>query len=374
MTDTTVKFFESTQSGAPALPSSAGSLITLLDACLVNGYGSVTLDSLVISGNVATATVSTGHGFAMYGDAGPVVRISGATPGGLNGDWRIASIPTAQIFTFVTSGLSNQNATGTMAAKRAPAGWEKAFSGPNKAAYRALSGTRFYLRIDDTAAAHARVVAYEEMTDVDTGTNPFPTDAQIPGGHYFVKQASWWRLFCDHKTLYLLAHHHNPGWDGNEFNVHDICFGDFASFKPADAYAAVLAGTYDGSVSGITLVGPPIDGRRVSARHANGSTLSVISGSYLPKSNMTTDRIGLTAQNAYPSPASGGLVVVPMPIWDSGPYWRGHFRGLYSPMHSLITHGTTETTAEGRVLYVCQIPYDYGPLYAQAAFDLTGPW
>ncbi len=375
MTDTTVKFFESTQSGAPSLTGSAGSLITVLDACLVNGYGSVTLDSLVISGNVATGTKSTGHGFAMYGSAGPVIQISGATLAGLNGEWRIASIPNAQTLTFNTSGISNQTATGTIAAKRAPAGWEKAFSGTNKAVYRALSGTRFYLRIDDTAGALARVVAYEEMTGVDTGTNPFPTNSQVSGGHYFSKLTPfWWKLFCDHKTLYLFAHHHNPGWDGNEFAFNDIGFGDFNSFKTADAYAAVLTGTKANNVCGLTYVGAPVDGRRVSARASDGSTLSVINGSYLPQSNLTTAVIGLTAKNAYPNPASGGLVAVPYPIWDSGPYWRGNFRGLYSPMHSLMTDRTIETTADGRVLFVYNICYDYGPLYAQAAFDLTGPW
>ena len=34
--------FKSTDSGAPVLDGQAGSLVTLLDACLVTGYGSKT--------------------------------------------------------------------------------------------------------------------------------------------------------------------------------------------------------------------------------------------------------------------------------------------------------------------------------------------
>lgn len=376
MPDTTVKFFDKAQSGAPALAKSAGSLIALLDACLINGYGSITLDSLTITDGIATAIKSTGHGFTMTGAAGPVIAISGvSTPTALNGEWRIATIPTSTTLTFAVPGISNQTATGTIAVKRAPAGWEKVFSGTNKAVYRALSGTRFYLRVDDTAAASARIVAYESMSDVDTGTNPFPTAAQESGGHLFKKALAntWWRLVADQKTLYLLANYQDDGWT-DEFPSQCIGFGDIASFKTADVYAATLIGTKaDGSVCGLAYVGAPSDGRRVTARAHDGATLSVVNGSYLPKSNTTADRIGMTAQTAYPNPASAGLVVAPMPVWDSGPVWRGHFRGLYSPMHALITHGTTEATADGQVLYLARF---YTAIYehAQAVFDLTGPW
>ena len=43
MPDTTVKVFQNTDTGAPTLNAIVGNLISVLDACLVNGYGSVTL-------------------------------------------------------------------------------------------------------------------------------------------------------------------------------------------------------------------------------------------------------------------------------------------------------------------------------------------
>jgi len=58
MPDTSVVYFDSTMTGAPALSGTAGTLIGLLDACLQDGFGGVTLDSLVVASNVATATYS----------------------------------------------------------------------------------------------------------------------------------------------------------------------------------------------------------------------------------------------------------------------------------------------------------------------------
>jgi hypothetical protein len=66
-----IKYFDSTMAGAPSMADAAGNLVAVLDACLVDGVGSVTLDSLVVAGDVATGTLSTGHGFTMAGLTGP---------------------------------------------------------------------------------------------------------------------------------------------------------------------------------------------------------------------------------------------------------------------------------------------------------------
>ena len=52
-----VVYFTSTMSGAPTLTNTAGSLIGILDACLVDGLGSVTLDSLVVAHIYAVAVL-----------------------------------------------------------------------------------------------------------------------------------------------------------------------------------------------------------------------------------------------------------------------------------------------------------------------------
>lgn len=124
MTDTSVRYYDSTMTGAPnTVNNTAGGLLSVLNACLDTGFNSVTLTSLAVSSNVATATKAN-HGFAALTDGTirvyPVIRISGATPAELNGDWRLASIPDADTFTFATTGISDQTASGTITAKRAP--------------------------------------------------------------------------------------------------------------------------------------------------------------------------------------------------------------------------------------------------------------
>ena len=369
MTDiTTVKFFDSAQSSAPALSSSAGSLIALLDACLVNGYGSITLDSLVISSNIATATKSTGHGFAMTGTAGPVVRLAGVSvPAALNADWRIVSIPSANTFTFITSGISDQTATGTITAKRAPAGWEKVFSGTNKAVYRALTGTRLYLRVDDSAA-DTRFVGYESMTDVDTGTDAFPTSAQQSGGYYFNKR-SYWRLFADDRTLYLFSA--TQAWGTEVTFTSTLAFGDINSFKVADSFGAIISGQESSNTLVRLFQTEEFSVGQVSARGADGVTKSVTNTTYIPKDNNNSKYVGRGMEEAYPNPASGGLIVIPYPVWDYGKCWHGNLRGFYVPLHSIQSDGVTETTADGRALLLCRFLSTVG---IQAVFDLTGPW
>src|SRR5262245_30017438 len=130
----TVRVYRSTDSSAPTLSNNNGSFVTLLDKCLVSGYGS-----------------------------------------------------------------------------NAAAGWAIEFTGTNKRVYRAPSGSRMRLRVSDTgsgteATGYARVRGFESMSDVDTGTGPFPTDAQVSGGLYcaYASGASRpWILVADEKRFWF---------------------------------------------------------------------------------------------------------------------------------------------------------------------------
>ena len=239
------KFYHSDMTDAPAMTTAAGGIINVLDACLINGFNSKTLTSLTVSGGVATATVSGGHGFTQYA----VVAISGATPSGLNGSHRVATVPGSTTFTFDATGISNATATGTITAIVEDAGWTKAFTGKNKAAYNsATSDSGFYFRIDDSGAYSVGqpVRGYEAMTDVDTGTRAFPTVAQQAN---FATRRSTdasgdrvWVLVADDKFFYLFirlaaaAERHQA-----------IYFGDIASFDPAEANACVISAVNSGT-------------------------------------------------------------------------------------------------------------------------------
>lgn len=204
-----VRYYHSEMADAPVLSGTAGALIAVLDACLVNGFGTKAINNLTVTDGIATAQISSGHTFG----EGDVLRIAGVTGAlsGLNDDWRLASV-TADTVTWSVEGLSIPagSATGTITCLRAPAGWEKVFSATNRAAYRSLRHAEhngLFLYVDDTGTTTARVRGYEAMTDIDTGTGPFPTDAQMSGGGWWGKStaasatAREWILAADARRL-----------------------------------------------------------------------------------------------------------------------------------------------------------------------------
>ena len=123
--DTSVKLFRSTMPGAPALRGQVGSLISLLDACLVNGWGSQTASSVIITGGVATATFPADHAAAVES----VVLVAGATPAGLNGEQKVPAVA-PNVIRWATA-EADGTATGTITVKMAAAGWTKVYTGTN---------------------------------------------------------------------------------------------------------------------------------------------------------------------------------------------------------------------------------------------------
>jgi len=365
---TEVKVFNSTDTGAPVLSSIAGTLISVLDACLTNGYGSVTLDSVVIAGNVATCTKSTGHGLTALGSVGPVIRMSGVSvPSALNADWRI-TVVSSTVFTFATTGLTDQTATGTISAKRAPAGFTKAFSGTNLAAYRSddVVGTRLYLRVDDTGTTTARIRGYEVMTDVSTGTGLFPTDTQISGGGYCAKANAAnveWILLTDGRMIYFFCDYSN-----NNTYLGGFVFGDIDSYVSSDPHGCVLICA--------TAAGTPI-----SLCYLSNTDASYLARSYTQLGTSTLSAryshgkstyLGAGGQS-YPAPANNSIYLWPVECWEGADNARGMMPGLWNPIHrGTIEQGLTIENIPnlpGRELLIQIVNSPY-----QAAFDITGPW
>lgn len=191
---TDIKFYVHTNNNAPQLQNAYGSMINVLDACLINGIDIGAISSLTASGTTATALFSSSHNLMQY----QVIKIAGANQAEFNGEHRILSIPDTQSVTFELASVpSASSATGAISASLPPLGWEKPFSSVNgggggKAAYRStnlLLPSRPFLRVVDeldpaytaTYAKYAKVGIVEDMTDIDTmlgvqapydGTNP----------------------------------------------------------------------------------------------------------------------------------------------------------------------------------------------------------
>ncbi|MDI9720486.1 hypothetical protein QM294_06585 [Acinetobacter junii] len=179
---TDIKFYVHTNTNAPQLQNAYGSMINVLDACLVNGFGSQTVSTLTASGTTVTATFGAAHNFKQY----QVIKITGATQTEFNGEHRILTVPNANSITFqLAAAPSVTTATGTITASLPPLGWEKPFSSAHssgvggKAAYRSLNlllPSRPFLRVVDerdpaytaTYAKYAKVGIVEDMANIDT--------------------------------------------------------------------------------------------------------------------------------------------------------------------------------------------------------------
>lgn len=262
--DTSVKFVTENMPGAPVLSGAAGTLISVLDALLVTGFGLRAATSVTVAGGVATVTLSSDANNPNLLHSVILVDGVAAPMADLNGEQRVtaASTTTLQFSTAVADGT----ATGTITVKSAPAGWEKLYSGTNKAVYRSthLQSAKHCLRVDDAGTTTARVIAYESMTDVDTGVGPFPTSVQFSGGGYWHKSsvanatARGYIFAADSRHLNVAQR--PDASSGYVANIRG--FGDPLVFAPAgDAWATVLsyagssfASSYDaGTFTGSTM-------------------------------------------------------------------------------------------------------------------------
>lgn len=246
-----VKWYSSAMPGAPQLRNIAGDLIAVLDWCLVNGSATTAVQSIVVSGGVATVTFASAHTFQKH----QIVEIGGVTGAltALNDQWRVAGV-TSLALTFPASGAADGTASGTITCKTPGLGWQKAFSGTNKAAYRSqdVTGTQFYLRIDDTTAISAIGAGYESMSGIDTGTGIFlPSGGSTPSASddWTKSQDStarpWW-IVGDGRTFYYCGRYGT--------NVYGSAFGDFASWAPVDGFGCLISSGGPSSSAALTIV------------------------------------------------------------------------------------------------------------------------
>lgn len=163
--------YRSSDASAPVLSGTVGALTALLDACLVNGYGS-----------------------------------------------------------------------------KSAAGWTIAWTATNKRSYLMPAGNAFSLDVDDSGpgtggAQEAIVRGWEVETAVETGTNPFPTVAQIAANVPNWRKSSaassaprGWILIADDRSFILGI------LDGDVASAYKVYyFGDIYSLKSGDGYRTIIS-------------------------------------------------------------------------------------------------------------------------------------
>ena len=377
-----VKRYTSTMTGAPTLNGTVGSLITLLDACLKDGFNTKEVSTAEQTAGVATVTTSGAHGYAVN----DVVVISGANESAWNNEFRVLTAATNS-FTCAIAATTNSPATGTLSVKIAPLGWTKPFSGTDKAAYLPQAQyVQCYLRVQDDASTPtsangrwAKVRGYESMSDVDTGEGLFPTAAQRANGLSVVKSSSsdatardWW-LVGDGGIIYF-------GSIGvSSYNLYSgHLFGDINSLKSGDAYSSAIHGfttdtapnwpsdndfaNVDNSSTGLYLAR--------SYTQLGGSIAGYRQGATIWSTSMGYN--GLT----YPHPPNNGLLFAEVAIAESADVRSFALPGLYQPLHTTpLAHLATVTdvpSLPGRTLQAFDL--SVAIWRAQCLFDITGPW
>ena len=173
---TDIKFFVHTNNNAPQLSNTWGALASVLDACLITGFGNQAASSAQINGKVLTLTTGATHNLKV----GQVIALSGATQAEFNTEYRITLVPNAttiQIDLALDSTLAAL--TGTINISLPPLGWVKEFSSGGKRAYRnadTVDQSRPFLRVVDeidpvwssSYAKYAKVGIVDQMSDIDT--------------------------------------------------------------------------------------------------------------------------------------------------------------------------------------------------------------
>lgn len=252
-----VKWYSSAMQGAPFLSSgsagsshttSAGTLITMLKAILVNGFGSLSLSSATYDDTASTITLTTATTHAYLVDQ--IIEVSGANESGFNGEFRVVSVTSNKLVLALDNGTpAAATATGTLTIKIPSLGWAVEFE--DAANYLCIfkrtdaAATPIRLRVDNSAWSGwnansgyiAKVQMVEDVTDINTYT--LVREYQWPCSHSYGRLD--WQAVGDSRILYFL-----PSYGGyaNSYPGARPCFafGDITTLRAGDKYHCLLTG------------------------------------------------------------------------------------------------------------------------------------
>jgi hypothetical protein len=327
----TVRVYRSTDASAPSLTGTAGSLVSVLDACLVNGYGSQTAAGWTKSFSTTNKAAYRQNATGANNSASPMyLYVDDAVPGTHGGrEARVCGFETMSAITptgtgqFPTSGQSTVG-VGTLVVRKS--------------------------------------------VSADGTVRP-------------------WVLIANGQTLYLFV-------ETGDFVSPYPCtlafwFGDFKSYKASDTYAVMIVGRTAEAQTGLfqempSMIGP---GGAVTynmanvmlghfiARHwtglggsvkcgklweynravdsngngtgANGSWSSDTAAPIAPQ--MGPGRFSTTVALPYPHGPDQGMLLSPIYL-NHGNGIRGYFYGLWGALHDRpLNHGDTITIASGNM-------------------------
>lgn len=235
-------WYDSSETGMPIMNNVAGSFIAVLDACLIDGFNTKTISSIVVASGVATVNC-TAHGYTAT--VQKPVEISGSSESALNGKKQVLTVA-ADTFTYAAPGVPDGTYTGTLSAKRPGLGWIKAFSGTNKAIYQRtdVAATTNMLRVDNNFVSPADTISnyvfmVESATDIDSYTSKAPSSDSycLWSNGPNTSTAKTWAIIGDGKRIFVMVPNGSTTYSGH----HLYFFGDPDLFKPSDSYGCLIS-------------------------------------------------------------------------------------------------------------------------------------
>jgi hypothetical protein len=350
----TVRVYRSSDGSAPTLTGATGSLVALLDAILVNGYG---------------AQAAAG--------------------------WTIA-------YTATNKRAYQQNTTGS----NLPTG---AFlyvddAGPGAGGAREARACGF-----ETMSA---------ITPVGTGQFPTSSQSSIGFGALVIRKSTTadstaraWTCIANGQTIYLFI---ETGDYINPVMALPFVFGDFFSYRSGDHYAicivgrtaentnspvnepfqafyaitsAYLANTIIGhyvarswtGVGGSTMIGKHVDQVKMGASTAGSGVSSGVSLASNINNTLLGSAPNFSSGFPYPNGPDGACWVSPIWIHHNSSV-RGYFKGLWAPLHDRpLNHDDTYSVSGGNLngksmIVQSLLGYTNGAVPAQVHIETSDTW
>lgn len=392
LVDTSVKHFLSSMYGAPVQNGQAGSKISVLDACLITGFGLRAATRITVAAGVATVEFAVGASLPPPPDS--VVLLAGAAQALLNGEQRVTESANG-VFKFRTAAPDSvDNGTG-ITFKFAALGWAKLFTGTNQAVYRSTDPQSYgmYLYVDDRATTAASMRGYESMSAIDAGSAPFPTVAQRDTGCWWAKSSAAntsptrWLLVGDSR---FFVDNTAPSTASSATSTAGgtRAFGDLLALRKAgDAYACLLCG---GTSQANVLSSPnngSLDVGASTSWYFMPRAITGLGASVAPEIKSYVGTIsagsGMDASlGVFPSDVDGELKMSQI-YFSNFPVSTGTPRAVvpgyrYVPQSQVATYFERDSTmieaASGRRLLALPHSSSASAPAGYAFIDITGPW
>ncbi|HED4877825.1 TPA: hypothetical protein R4K21_003658 [Stenotrophomonas maltophilia] len=232
-------------------------------------------------------------------------------------------------------------------------GWTKEFGGANVRAYRnsPVSGTGYFLRVDDTGARSALLRAYSSMSDLNAGTDATPSDALKAIGSTWEKSnvasgaARHWVAVGNERFFYLFIDTSGTFASQGAQGTHGHYAGDMISIRPGDRHNFVVS--YKGAdTEGSNNIGYGFKVQPWSgSANADSTTAAFVGRSHsgaVGSVRLFLSAPGVTANTTvgnqsgfpnYPYVGNGGLLYGGIDLLEAPFTPRGYLPGVYAPIH-----------------------------------------